>query len=108
MNASERLPEGSPKGGRSPILKFREALKDTLRLMLLDCFQQLFKINQRFPNKVCLSARSLRFHYSIARELSMNVACALRFVLCCALAATRIASAVLRLARGQGQRQAEP
>ena len=48
MNASERLPEGSPKGGRSPILKFKEALKDTLRLMLLDCFQQLLKINQRF------------------------------------------------------------
>ena len=34
--------------GRSPILKLKEALKDTLRLMLLDRFQQLLKINQRF------------------------------------------------------------
>ena len=48
MSASERLPEGSPKGGRSPILKFKEVLKDTLRSMLLDCFQQLLKIKQRF------------------------------------------------------------
>ena len=38
--------------GRSPILKLKEALKDTLRLMLLDRFQQLLKINQRFL-KVC-------------------------------------------------------
>ena len=36
--------------GRSPIFKFKEALKDTLCLMLLDCFQQLLKINQRFLN----------------------------------------------------------
>ena len=34
--------------GRSPISKFKEALKDTLRSMLLDCFQQLLKIKQRF------------------------------------------------------------
>ena len=36
------------EGGRSPILKLKEALKDTLRSMLLDRFQQLLKINQRF------------------------------------------------------------
>ena len=42
--AAGRLPEG----GRSPILTLKEALKDTLRLMFLDRFQQLLKINQRF------------------------------------------------------------
>ena len=30
---------------------FKEALKDIFRLMLLDCFQQLSKINQRFLNR---------------------------------------------------------
>ena len=34
--------------GRSPILKLKEALKDILRLMFLDRFQQLLEINQRF------------------------------------------------------------
>ena len=29
----------------------KEALKDTLRLILFDCFQQLLKINQRFLSK---------------------------------------------------------
>ena len=54
--------------GRSPILKLKEALKDTLRLMLLDRFQQLLKINQRFLKK-CAGGRPARREHELSYPL---------------------------------------
>ena len=53
--------------GRSPILKLKEALKDTLRLMLLDRFQQLLKINQRFLR--CSKRHYIRYDSSLRLSL---------------------------------------